>query len=332
MATVAPYEFGEHVELATFVDDQPCFALAGGTIRFPVSGDRVCEVHDGLLCAALSVDAAFIVTGGEDGRVVRTGLEGQSETLARHAGKWIDVLSCGPGNTVGFASGRTVWALADGEESEWPHERAVEGLAFAPKGRRIACARYGGVSLHWLAGSGTPVDLPWDGAHTGVTFSPDGRYVVTTMAENALHGWRLDGSGSRRNKEAGRHMRMSGYPAKPKSLSWSARGRWLASSGAQAAICWPFTGKDGPMGQAPRELGTRGDSMVVQVACHPLEEVVAIGYADGMVMAVRLADGDEALLRRPGKSAISSLAWDRGGDRLAFGSEEGEAGLIAITE
>ena len=124
----------------------------------------------------------------------------------------------------------------------------MEGIAFAPKGMRVACARYQGVSLHWVAGQAKPVDLHWDGAHTGVTFSPDGRYIVTTMVENALHGWRLDNV----KTAEGTHMRMTGYPAKPKSLSWSRKGRFLASSGAQAAICWPFSGKQGPMGQAPQ--------------------------------------------------------------------------------
>jgi hypothetical protein len=85
------------------------------------------------------------------------------------------------------------------------------------------------------------------------------------------------------------------------------------------------------MGKAPLELGTRGDSMVTSVACHPAEELLAIGYADGMVMAVRLADGREALLRRPGNGAISALAWDRRGARLAFGAETGDCGVVDIT-
>ena len=132
--------------------------------------------------------------------------------------------------------------------------------------------------------------LEWKGAHLAVTFSPDGRYLVTAMQENALHGWRLEDS---------KDMRMSGYPAKPRSLSWSAKGRFLASSGANAAILWPFHFKDGPMGKPPLQLGAR-EVLVTRVACHPREEVVAIGYSDGMVMAVRIADQEEALLRRQG--------------------------------
>ncbi|MGO8126994.1 hypothetical protein ACC728_39845, partial [Rhizobium ruizarguesonis] len=52
-----------------------------------------------------------------------------------------------------------------------------------------------------------------------------------------------------------RHMRMTGDHSKVKSLSCSFKGKWLASSGAPAAIVWPFQGKDGPMGKAPLVLG-----------------------------------------------------------------------------
>ena len=131
---------------------------------------------------------------------------------------------------------------------------------------------------------------------------PTAAFLVTTMQENALHGWKL---------ADGKHMRMTGYPAKVKSLSWSAKGKWLASSGAPAAIVWPFQAKDGPMGKAPLELGTRGNTMVTAVACHPVDEIVAIGYADGMVLAARFADAKEVLLRRPGKGAITSMRLGR---------------------
>ena len=172
-----------------------------------------------------------------------------------------------------------------------------------------------------------PIDLEWKGAHTGVTFSPDGNFLVTSMQENALHGWKLD---SKPGAEA-RHMRMTGYPTKVKSLSWSVKGKWLASSGAPAAIVWPFQGKDGPMGKAPLELGTRANMMVSAVACHPGDDIVAIGYQDGMVLAARFTDAKEVLLRRPGKGAISSMMWDREGRRLVYGSESGDCGVIDIS-
>lgn len=85
------------------------------------------------------------------------------------------------------------------------------------------------------------------------------------------------------------------------------------------------------MGKAPVELGTRGNSMVTAVACHPKDEIVAIGFSDGMILAGRIADQKEVLLRREGKGAITTMGWDNSGIRLAFGSEHGDCGVVDIS-
>mgnify|MGYP003678545246 CR=1 FL=1 len=85
------------------------------------------------------------------------------------------------------------------------------------------------------------------------------------------------------------------------------------------------------MGKAPKELGLRSDTMVTCVACHPAQDMVAIGYGDGMVMAVRIEDSREVLLRRPGKGPISALNWNTEGRLLAFASEAGDCGVIDIS-
>lgn len=319
---VEPSELG-HVEEVGFLEGYPVFA--GVTGKVALLGERIqmLAVHNGLLAARISLDGKFLVSGGEDGLVRRTSPNGEIVTLAEQKGWWIDKIACGPSGAVAFGSGRKgVVVGSDGQSRPFESERAIEGLAFAPRGMRLAIARYNGVDLDWINTPAAPQFLEWKGAHTGVVFSPDGKYVVSMMQENALHGWRLSDN---------KHMRMSGYPAKVKSLSFSAKGKWLASSGAPAAIVWPFSGKDGPMGKAPKELGAMGNNLVTCVACHPAEEVVAIGYGDGMVLAVRIEDGREALLKRPGSGAISTLNWDSSGTRIAYGSEAGEAGIIDIT-
>ena len=323
MPTVAPLDLDGHCVAAAFLAGVPVFAQADGSVHRLDHGHRSVTVHDGLLAAVVDPAAERLVTGGEDGKVAAMGADGSVAVLADLGRKWIGAVAPGPQGAVAFASGRIAYVrFADGTLKEFAHPRSVEGVAFSPKGMRIGVARYNGATLHFPAAGGKPLELHWDGAHTGITFSPDGNFVVTTMQENALHGWKLSD---------GKHMRMSGYPAKVKSLSWSAKGRWLASSGAPAAIVWPFSGKDGPMGKAPLELGTRGNVMVTAVACHPTDEVVAVGYADGMVLACRFADQKEVLLRRPGKGAVTGLAWDADGRRVAFGSQAGDCGVIDIS-
>ena len=323
MPTVAPFDLAGHCVAAAFLDDIPHFALADGTIHRLDHGAKSVVAHDGLLCAAVTWDGKALVTGGEDGKVALTRPDGSTEALAEVPRKWVTSVATGPQGAVAYASGRTAFVrFADGKVKSFDHPRSVEGVAFAPKGMRIAVARYNGATLHFPAAEGKPAELEWAGAHNGITFSPDGNFLVTTMQENALHGWKL---------ADGKHMRMTGYPAKVKSWSWSPKGKWLATSGAPAAIVWPFSAKDGPMGKAPVELGTRGNTMVTAVACHPRDEIVAIGYADGMILAGRIADLKEVVLRRGGKSAVTSMAWDAAGIRLAFGSEEGECGVVDIS-
>lgn len=324
MPTVAPIDFDAFVVAASFLGEGPVFALGDGTVRF--SDGRLISAHDGaLLAAAVSDEGHHMVTGGDDGKLVKVDREGQAFVLAEQPRKWIDIVALGPRGAVGYASGRDAWVYRPGEEQKaFPHQRAVGGLAFAPKGLRLACARYDGADLHFVSGAGEPATLSWKGAHKDITFSPDGKYLVTTMQENALHGWRLSD---------GQDMRMSGYPAKTKSLSWSAKGRYLATSGADAAILWPFFGKTGPMGQQPLQLGNRSGILVSCVACHPTDDVVAVGYADGMVLVGRFEDQAEVVLRRQGKGGpVSAMAWDKAGVRLAFGTEEGAAGVVSLDD
>jgi WD40 repeat protein len=166
----------------------------------------------------------------------------------------------------------------------------------------------------------TPEFLEWAGSHLGVTFSPDNKFLVTTMHEPSLHGWRLADN---------RHMRMSGYPGRVRSIAWSAGGKGLATSGADTVIVWPFASKDGPMGKEPAMLAPL-QARVSAVACHPKQDIMAAGYSDGTVLMIRLEDGAEILVRRRGNAAVAGLAWSTKGSLLAFATEDGDAGLVEL--
>jgi WD40 repeat protein len=328
MPTVAPLDLEGHVLGAFFLGNVPFFAASSGEIHRLDMGQKTVEAHHGLLTATFDPASNSILTGGEDGKVNRIAADGSVKLIAEVPRKWITAVAAGPSGAVAYSHGKTATVvMSDGKAREFTEARSIEGVAFAPKGLRIAVSRYNGVTLHWAGTNGAPVDLEWKGAHTLVSFSPDGRFLVTAMQENALHGWKLD---TKPGEEA-RHMRMTGYPAKIKSMSWSAKGKWLASSGAPAAIVWPFAAKDGPMGKAPLELGTRANILVTSVAFHPAEDVLAIGFIDGMILGVRIDDQKEALLRRPGKGAISGMSWSPSGKLLAFASEAGDCGVVDIS-
>ena len=320
---VRPLQLGAAVSSAYFLGDNACFVGAEEKIFIanPAGEVSTVEVHfGGILCS--TSDGTRIVTGGDDGKVVAFNAKGETPVLATDAKRrWIDCVALHPDGAFAWSAGKTAFVRSGkGEEKSFDAPSTVGGLAFAPKGLRVAIAHYNGVTLWFPNMAAKPEFLEWAGSHLGVVFSPDNKFLVTAMHEAALHGWRLADN---------RHMRMSGYPGRVRSMSWSAGGKGLATSGADTVIVWPFASKDGPMGKEPAMLAPL-QARVSAVACHPKQDIMAAGYSDGTVLVIRLEDGAE-ILARPNKGApVAALAWNAKGTLLAFADEEGDGGLLEL--
>jgi WD40 repeat protein len=321
-ANVTAFDAGAPAAAAAFLGQVPALALEDGSVLFamPGAGRRVAAHPDAVILAAAAVAGRFI-TGADDGRVVAVSQDGTTQEIANEKGKWIDALAAREDGAIAWSCGKTVRARDhEGTIKNFAAPSSVRGLAFMPKGYRLAIAHYDGASL-WYPNAAAPPDVfKWKGSHLSIAVSPDGRFIVTSMQENTLHAWRVADK---------KDMRMSGYPAKTRSLSWSFDGHWLATSGADAAIIWPFKDKEGPINKAPLECGVR-QAQVTCVAFHPRALVLAQGYEDGFLLLCRIPDGAEILVRAAPEAGrpISALAWDAAGKRLLFGTADGAAGLL----
>jgi WD40 repeat protein len=312
-----------------FLGRDAVFVLGEEALLLVGDGEpRRVAIHGGAILAS-AADGERVVTGGDDGKVVATDPAGASTSIAldsRH--RWIDHVALGPGGAVAWSAGKQAFVRSAGNpavertEPIFEAPSTVGALAFAPKGFRLAIAHYNGATL-WFpnAAGAVPETLEWKGSHVAATFSPDGRFLITAMQEPTLHGWRLADR---------KDMRMQGYAARVRCLDWTADGKWLASSGSTQLILWPFQSKTGPMGKTPQMLAP-AEAQVEQVACHPTQDVVAVGYADGLVLIIRRPDGAEILARKPGAAPVTALAWSRDGKLLAFGTEDGDAGVVDLS-
>jgi WD40 repeat protein len=314
---------GAPVTAVHFLGDKAAFVGAEENV-FLVSGEGAISpvaVHSGgILCAGC--DGARIVMGGDDGKLVALDANGEITLLATDPKRrWIDNVALHPDGAVAWSAGKTAFVRSGkNEEKSLEVPSTVGGLAFAPKGLRLAVAHYNGVTLWFPNMAAKPDFLEWAGSHLAVTFSPDNKFLVTAMHEAALHGWRLADN---------RHMRMTGYPGRVRSISWSAGGKALATSGADSVILWPFASKDGPMGKEPAMLAPL-QARVTMVACHPRQDIFAAGYSDGTILMVRMTDGAEILVRRNAAAPVAALAWNGKGTLLAFAAEDGDAGLLPL--
>ena len=69
---------------------------------------------------------------------------------------------------------------------------------------------------------------------------------------------------------------------------------------------------------------------VSMVACHPKQDILAVGYSDGTILMVRINDGAEILVRKNGEAPVTALAWNAKGTLLAFAAEDGDGGLLEL--
>jgi len=314
--------------------DWAAAALADGSLRLLPATDEAEQPKDMALHKGISLslqpdaDAHAFLSGGDDGRIFIIDPELVSPTqIAEHKGRWIDqVAGAAQGGFRAYATGKQTYLLHESGSEQInlpPVESNVGGLAFSPNGKRLAVSHYNGISLFWTnARDNLPTRLPWKGSHLGVIWHPSGKMVLTSMQENALHGWRLADMNE---------MRMQGYAAKIHSMAFTAKDKYLATSGAGQVICWPFFG-GGPWGKAPLTLGGNDARLVTQVAPHPQDDMVAAGYDDGMIIFAPLDGRMEILIHSPlpEKSAVTGLGWNKAGDCLFAALDNGSLLLFTI--
>lgn len=328
------FRFEECITGAGVSGENALFALGDGTVhRIPLAGGDadVRQVHDGaILNTAFCAKSGRMLTGGDDGKVAVMQADGNVQTVAETGGKWVDAVAIAPWGAFAWTAGkecRILWP--DGRTRVIDLPSTSESLDFALSGRKLAIARYEGILLADLAlPEKVPEALNWPGSHHLVTISPSVKYIVTAMQENMLHGWRL---------ADGKEMRMPGYPSKTRSFAWSSNGRWLATSGADTAVMWPFKGKEGPMGQEPLLMAERKGALISRIAAHPSRPVFAFGYADGAVVLGDTKTGETRAVLPPGdedddqtRSEIAALAFSVNGDFLVIGTEQGAGFLAAV--
>ncbi|MEL6921507.1 MAG: WD40 repeat domain-containing protein [Pseudomonadota bacterium] len=284
------------------------------------------KMHDGAVLAfATDEKTGAMFTASDDGKAMRIARD--AEPVVLHDGrKWVDTICASARGHVAWSAGKTVYLLKKGADaiSEVAAPSTISGLAFSPDGKWLGAAVYGGALLVNIADPAQVKMLNWQGSHVTIGFSPDGGFCVTSMLENALHVWRID-------KPDEKHGRMGGYPQKPLSFAWTADGRYLASSGADVLVLWPFIQADGPIGQNAGVLPAKDQIMIRAVGSRPRSQHVGIGYADGsMAIYDRKAQVHHAIAEASNAGPVTQICFSSDAQWMGFVREGGEACLVEL--
>ena len=316
------HETGAPVTGAVALGESIITAHGDGRLRL-FAEDGSCtslEAHNGVILAMAFESDRSVVTGGDDGRFLRIRIDGTVDVLADFGDAWVDCVAAHEtSGRVACSVGRSVHVWRTGVSKPAcfeQHPSTVGGIAFDSKGKRLAVAHYGGATVwerekrNWRSSR-----FEWAGSHIGVTWSPNGKFLVTVMQENALHGWRLRDRAD---------MRMSGYPAKPRTTAWVGNGLHLATSGADRAVCWPFDGESGPMNREPLLAASGGEQVATMVCALPGQPGLLAGFQDGAVLMSTTNDEPEDMLFRGSTGVeVTAIAVTASVKRFLIGDAEG---------
>ena len=267
------------------------------------------------------------VVGAADGRVLSITPRGQVIPFDARLGQRIVAIDhhAATERTACAAGGEV--AIFAGDDTATPmrleHDLPLAALAFSPDGRELAAAHADGLCIWRLDGPAPQRrELPFPGGPTAVSWSPGGDWIACPLADT---GFRLLRLADERSDTVG------GYPTPVRSLAWSRAADALVTAGAFRAVAWSMTTP--PLGGATGgalETGRPGLVVVESVAAHPERDLIAVGYASGLLNVLQVGRRDELMLRPDGTGAVGALAWSPDGAHLAVGTADGVAAIVSF--
>ena len=321
-------EAGAYATACAFSPNGETLALATGDGKLLLTAPATRETlltkpHEGaVLC--LQATAEGFVSGGDDGRIMRTAENGASEETYRRKGRWIEHLAVCAGGRLAAAMGREVALFEPGTAEPrllGPLRSSVAGLRSGLGGRLLAATHNDGLTL-WDLPPSSPEGrlLEAQGSHLSLALSADGRFAACATQDKAVRVFDL------RENEG---YAMEGYPIKVESLAFDAENRRLLTGGEQAVVAWDILAPEEELGK-PITFGAFEHGFARVVAPHPALPLVCAGFDGGVVFLGDVSRRTaRPLFTLPG-DRVTCLAWSHNGRHLAGGSDSGGLFLLDL--
>lgn len=265
--------------------------------------------------------AAGFAFAKDTGRINSLSPGGIAAHLPARAPKGITVLAAAPdGKTLAYACGMQVLISPTDRDAprSIPAANPVRALAFSPDGATLAVGYANGLCRWSLtepeappvetALTGTPSYLVWHPQGTSLTaaLGADGFCLIDAVSNTTT---------TRRN-----------FPAPVGRALYSPTTGTVVASGAYRVAAWSLaTGGDVMTGRP-------GLVLVNALATSPNRNLVAVGYANGLLSLAEIGQPSEILLREDTGAAITALEWSPDGRFLALAGEDGSAALVEFPD
>lgn len=280
------------------------------------AGLRYADHTEGRSSDLAAHGADNFVFGKSSGRMNTTTPGGLSVHLPPKAAGDVIAVSSEPGGTCAFAVGATVhlWHPDRAEmRLELPFQ--ATSLSFSPQGHALAIGHGKGLVL-WST-TELPQEVVLNAAPTALHWSADGHWIACCLGADGL------GVVNTQTMTCTRH---GNFPAPVTMAGFGYGQSSVVASGAYRTAAWRLAD------DAPILTGKAGLVLVDAIATSPNRNLVAVGYANGLLSLTEIGNGAEILLRQDTGAAISALVWSDCGRFLALGGRDGSAALVEFPD
>tara|TARA_R110002049_G_C9176712_1_gene562815 strand:- start:4383 stop:5498 length:1116 start_codon:yes stop_codon:yes gene_type:complete len=192
----------------------------------------------------------------------------------------------------------------------------VVTLAFSPDGTALAIGHRHGTSI-WTFTAGTS-GFELDQKSTDLWWSKDGNWLACGL--EAVGFALID----IKNQTAVTHENFTG-PVK--SAAFGADSDTVIVAGAFRVAAWDLHAPDKCI-----QTGKTGLTLIGAIASCPNRNLVAVGYANGLVSVARIGEPGEMLLRENTGAGIAALAWSSDGRFLGIAGLDCTAALVEFPD
>lgn len=220
---------------------------------------------------------------------------------------------------LAYASGselRLHRTLTDGAPEVVQLPAEIVNLCFSPDGSTLAIGHRNGISV-WTFGadtSGFELELK----STDLCWSGDGRWLACCLETNGIALVDVQGHSA---------VTHENFPAPVRSTGFGADLGAVIASGAFRVTAWDL--------QTPEKnvvTGKAGLVLIDAIASCPTRNLVAVGYANGLVSLSRIGEPGEILLREDTGTGIAAMAWSSDGRFLGLSAADGTVALVEFPD
>lgn len=269
----------------------------------------------------VALGASGFAFAKDTGRINSLSPGGIAAHVAARAPKGIAVLAASPdGKTLAYACGMQVLISLTTEDAprSIPAANPVKALAFSPDGTTLAVGYANGLCRWSLTTpEAPPVETALDGTPTRLIWHPKGLALTAALGTEGF--CLIDATTNRVTPRRN-------FPAPVGRALFSPTTGSVVAAGAYRVAAWSLeTGHDVMTGKP-------GLVLVNAVATSPNRNLVAVGYANGLLSLAEIGQPSEILLREDTGAGITALEWSPDGNFLALAGSDGSAALVEFPD